>query len=224
LLGPFFPWLRELLARRPAPTPPAAPIGGSPLFPVGADRTIQPISLSFQSFFFWGLILLLVIILYLRMRRRAISLPRDAQDEPESLLKRGEARKLLRKALQDAIGNLAAALRPIRKAIIAARIRRIYTQLLDLCRDLQRPRPAAKTPLEFLPDMGELFTTLAPELDLITQTYVRVRYGETPETSAEVEAVEAAWRLVNAEGQRLKRAGQGKLKTVEVRGVERPGV
>jgi len=224
LLGPIFLWLREWMAKRPTPNPFDASGAGNSYLPPGISAAPKPIPHEFQAFFFWGVVLLVLVIMVVRMRRQSEAAKPFIQEQPESLLKRGEARKLLRKAFQDALGDLAAYLRPARRAIIAARIRRIYAQLLDLCAELGYPRPVSKTPLEFLPDMGELFIALIPQLDLITQTYVHVRYGEVPETSGEVEAIEAAWMQISEEGRRLKRAGQGKLKTAEVKGAERPGV
>ena len=72
--------------------------------------------------------------------------------------------------------------------------------------------------------MGEIFPQYATDLGVITEAYVRVRYGELPERLDEVSAVEAAWKRVLMEGQRLRRAGWGKLKTAEVKEVERTNV
>jgi hypothetical protein len=68
--------------------------------------------------------------------------------------------------------------------------------LLDLCAELERPRPKTKTPLEFIPVAFKLFSSLLAELETITQAYIRVRYGELPETEEEVENVEQAWRRI----------------------------
>jgi hypothetical protein len=130
----------------------------------------------------------------------------------------------LRKALQDSIDGLASRLRPARKLVIIARIRRIYDQLLELCAELGHPRPPSRTPLEFLPDMGELFSEYPGDLDLITRAYVMIRYGEVPETDEEVQAVETAWQRISDEGQKLKRVGQRKLQTAEVKEVQRTSV
>jgi hypothetical protein len=72
---------------------------------------------------------------------------------------------------------------------------------MQLSEVLGRPRPAALTPLEFLPVLGDLFPGLEGDLALITSAYVWVRYGELPETQAEMDEVEAAWKRVQAEGQ-----------------------
>ena len=62
-------------------------------------------------------------------------------------------------------------------------------------------RRFSQTPLEFLPSLQGLFPDLMVELDTITEAYLRVRYGELPETASEVEYVERAWRLIQVEGQ-----------------------
>jgi len=222
LLGPFMPWLRNMFnAAQQTPTP-EYPIEFA--YPaLNIQEQPQNLPLIFQTLCFWGLILLLIVALFLRVRkamesRRDLDLP-----SPDSLLHPGEARKLLRKVLQDAIDDFAARLRPAHRLIAAARIRRIYAQLMDLCNDLNKPRQPHQTPTEFLPDMGELFTAYSVDLQIITEAYVRVRYGELPETSEEIAGIELAWHRIQMEGKRLKRAGIGKLKTVEIKEVERSG-
>jgi hypothetical protein len=93
----------------------------------------------------------------------------------------------------------------------AARIRRIYARLLRLCADLGEPRPAAATPLEFQPRMEKLFPHLTEDLAIITRAYIQVHYGEVPEHTDTVKAVEAAWKRVSESGDEartaLKRGG-----------------
>jgi hypothetical protein len=67
---------------------------------------------------------------------------------------------------------------------------------------LGQPRPAASTPLEFLPKLEQLFPDLQVELGTITRAYLQVRYGERPESSAsevDLEAVETAWKRIRGE-------------------------
>ena len=80
----------------------------------------------------------------------------------------------------------------------AARIRWTYGELMTLCTRLKHPRPGAVTPLEFLPEMVTLFPEHSADLDTITQAYLRVRYGEKPETSQEVQSVVEAWERIKA--------------------------
>jgi hypothetical protein len=130
----------------------------------------------------------------------------------------------MRKAFQDALDGLGARLRPVRRAIIAARIRRIYIQLIELCEALGLPRLPQQTPQEFLPVMGELFTAQIDDLGLLTLAYERVRYGELPEKQAETDAIEQAWQRIQEEGRQLKKSGAGKLKTAKTEEIERKGV
>ena len=95
---------------------------------------------------------------------------------------------------------------------------------MDLSEQLNCPRPESATPYEFLPALGELFTTQTEDLRVITEAYVRVRYGEFPESMAEIELVESAWQRLLETGQRLKRAGVGKLQLAEVKEIERGGI
>jgi hypothetical protein len=87
--------------------------------------------------------------------------------------------------------------------LAAARIRRVYAQLMGLANRLHHPRASSQTPLEFLPELEVLFQPLCEEVRLITQAYIRVRYGQLPETSTEVREVEAAWKRVKAHGSKM---------------------
>jgi len=97
-------------------------------------------------------------------------------------------------------------LRRARRLLAAARIRRIYANMMDLCARLGQPRPAAETPLEFLPTLEQIFTGSTAEVELITRAYLKIRYGELPETDEEVQAVIAAWETVKRQGKRLSAA------------------
>ena len=107
----------------------------------------------------------------------------------------------LRSGAQTLAGQLAAVgLGNARRILAAARIRRIYAQLMQLSADLGKPRPAAFTPLEYLPSLEKLFPNHPEELRLVTGAYLRVRYGELPETHQEVEQVDVAWKRVREQG------------------------
>jgi len=162
--------------------------------------------------------------LIIRLQRKLASGRSARPFEPEHLLRQGQAREIIRNAIKDAMDRWAARLRPVRRHLAATRIRRIYAQLMDLCAELNSPRPDATTPLEFLPELGKLFSDQTEALRLLTEAYVRVRYGELPENYAEIQAVETAWQAILEEGSRLKRAGVLKLKTAEVKEIERGGV
>jgi hypothetical protein len=88
-----------------------------------------------------------------------------------------------------------------RRLLAAAQVRRIYALLMDLCEKLGHARPAALTPLEFLPTLRQIFPEGVTQVSLITNAYVRVRYGELPETDTEVKELRQAWNwLKNHKG------------------------
>jgi hypothetical protein len=220
LWGPIMPFLRQFLNRSGTPESPTLL---EPLVLPDREGGIQPIPPEVQTWIFWIVLLLVIILLVVRARRRLDMRKNRALEEPESLLHSGEARRLMRKALQDAGSELTNRLRPGERIFISIRIRRIYAQLLRLCEELGHPRKPGQTPIEFLPDMGELFAELTAELELITMAYNRVRYGEIPEQTGEIQLIEAAWVRISEQGSRLKKTGYKKLKTADVKEVQRMG-
>jgi hypothetical protein len=75
---------------------------------------------------------------------------------------------------------------------------------MGLCSDLKHPRQRSVTPLEFLLEMATLFDGATMDLETITHAYLRVRYGELPETSQDVQKVVTAWDRVKALGKKAK--------------------
>jgi hypothetical protein len=215
-LGPLIARLLPQVAPTPAATvdpylaPEAAPLP-TPIAP------IVPISTEMQVLIFWLVVIVLFAALLLARRRLRGGLRSATETEASSLPAdwRQLWRGLLRQGAQG-MTNLANRWRGASARLAAARIRRIYTRLLRLSADLGRPRPLGATPLEFLAVLGEVFPAYGDNLALITAAYERVRYGDLPETPAEVEAVEAAWRPLRAEGLRQRRARLGELKTAAV--------
>jgi hypothetical protein len=158
-----------------------------------------------RSAVLWGTLLFLAIIVLLTIGRRRLRNGGESEEDQTSeeeadlfdLLRAGVLRALaqLRQGIEDIVG-----LRQLRGVLAAARIRRIYASLLKLSARMDTPRPKSSTPLEFLTKLERLFPSRTVELDMITQAYVRVRYGEIPESGAVVEAVERAWKDVSKEG------------------------
>jgi hypothetical protein len=92
-----------------------------------------------------------------------------------------------------------------RHLLAAAQIRRIYAQLMELCEKLGKARPAAATPLEFLQTQEILFPNEGPRLMIITQAYLKIRYGELPENPQEVQTVIDAWTHIKSTGSKALR-------------------
>jgi hypothetical protein len=75
----------------------------------------------------------------------------------------------------------------------AASVRRIYREMSALAGAYGYGRATAQTPYEYVGTLAELWPDGRDECNLITQAYVRVRYGELPETEEELVALRRAW-------------------------------
>ncbi|MBN2502209.1 MAG: DUF4129 domain-containing protein [Anaerolineales bacterium] len=132
---------------------------------------------------------------------RVIDEERGSVEDVDDLL------EILRKAILQRAQKAAEGLRRIgglrsdRRLLAAARIRRIYAKLMLLCERLEAPRLEAQTPNEYLPTLKMLFPLHYAEVELLTDAYVRVRYGELPEGEQELRGIEAAWKRVREQGE-----------------------
>lgn len=159
-----------------------------------------------KPLYLWaGLILIVIVILY-GVRKQMMKNERSLEQDGSALPMEDDLLHLLRSALRRGLDRMAEniedllGLRQARRLLAAARVRRIYAQLLVMSAQLDQPRPASKTPLEFMPQLERLFPGFNPELKTITDAYLLVRYGETPETPDELAQVETAWRLISTVG------------------------
>ncbi len=87
---------------------------------------------------------------------------------------------------------------PRRKARTASRevltVRQIYQQLLRWAAGLGYPRGLAQTPYEYLSGtLGRLMPEQEPFLALITESYVRARYGTAPVSDHDLAEIRDAW-------------------------------
>jgi len=154
------------------------------------------------SFLFW-------IILYTARKYRRGNLTQGPQ-EVERIRLSGTVLDYLRALLQDRAKRTIegfSRLNPAARFIAAARIRQIYARLLKLSARLGEPRAPAHTPLEFMGNLERIFPASQVELATITYAYLRVRYGELPETRMQVDEVESAWELVRKRGRPDGEAG-----------------
>lgn len=82
-------------------------------------------------------------------------------------------------------------------------IRSIYASMAAYAAALGYPRHEAQTPYEYLATLKRIFPYAQTEVTAITEAYIRVHYGELPETKEELQHVRACWkRLQRREIQR----------------------
>ncbi len=160
---------------------------------------------------FLGSILLISIFIVLVMRRFRQGRDEFTNEDYDSLLVQQDLFKLLKDALRKGLDRMlegiekAFHLQAARRLLAAARIRRIYARLMKLSARLDNPRPPSCTPIEFLDSLNRLFPTLNSELEAVTFMYVKIRYGEQPEPSEEIDLVEQAWRRISQKGREMIR-------------------
>lgn len=162
----------------------------------------------FKSVILWAVVFVVGLVILVSLSQWVLKERDSRKDERQSLTTGGDLLKLLQQALQRRLKNLgdslmrAATLGRGQRFLAAMRIRRIYAELMDLSESLGKKRAPAETPLEFLPVLDELFPGLESELNTITEAYLRVRYGEFPETRQEIDPVEVAWEGIRFQGQK----------------------
>jgi hypothetical protein len=172
----------------------------------------------------WGFVIAIALIILYSVSRWFLDSRDSGRDELESIIERGDLMRLIRKVVQNQLHKLGQSLRnrsQFRRGqrwLAAAKIRRIYAQLLDLTKKLGNPRSPAQTPLEYLPILEGIFPTGKEEVATITQAYLRVRYGELPETSQEVKIVESAWERVHTLGKEKTSQMSKDMKATTLRG------
>ncbi len=119
----------------------------------------------------------------------------SSPDEGQDLTEEGSGRRVRR-----ALGALGRDLIDLGRNVIrrqprtALFVRRVYARLLALAAEQGRSRHPSETPLEFEGILADLFPSCPAEIDLITRSYVQVRYGLLPETEEKLEEVRTAWR------------------------------
>jgi hypothetical protein len=78
----------------------------------------------------------------------------------------------------------------------AVSIIKIYQQMIQIGSEVGYPRNNSETPYEYLKTLFKLWPDCKQEVQLITGAYIKVRYGEFPETREEFEAIKSAWERV----------------------------
>lgn len=210
LLSFLMPYLQELLKDLPDSL---AKVGealqqlssGVEELQKSAPETLPALPPVLRTALLWGSLAAAVFFAVWVLQKRFLKSFPGGEEEPETILNGSQLLRQLLSSLRSGANTLAGqfgalGLRGARRFLAAARIRRIYAQLTELSADLGKPRPAAFTPLEFLPVLENVFPNHSTELRSVTQAYLKVRYGELPETRQEVEQVKVAWKRVKDQG------------------------
>lgn len=96
----------------------------------------------------------------------------------------------------EGLAGLKDRLRPWREDLSS--IRRIYATMLRFAANLGLPRRAGETPYEYLPTLRQTWPESQEQLSYITESYIRVRYGEVSLSLEELERVKQAWLAVKS--------------------------
>ncbi len=148
----------------------------------------------------WGMALALLALLIIGMAVTIVLIRRrerkQDEDERESVW-----------SARDALAALAGLLGGLRLRRATAgeapgpevsAIRRIYRTLLEMGASLGAPRKTWATPREHLPPLHGALPEAGPEVESLTWTYERVRYGRWRPTRDDVRAAEAALERARA--------------------------
>ena len=171
-----------------------------------------------KPYLLWG-VLLLALIYLLRILGRHWRSPwtwRGEQDDRQFTMETRDLLQHMKEGFRRGTRQIAATLQQLRNGrrwLAAAKIRRIYFQLMMMCEDLGFPRPLSQTPHEFLSTLERTMPTHIDDLKHITDAYVRVRYGEFPEHREEIAAFAAAWRRIRDQGEMLRRSRRSNRRT-----------
>ncbi len=168
-------------------------LGGiSELFP-SSEEAIEVTSFSIPDVvprLFILIIMLAIVILVstalTRRFRNAFFAPRE-----EGLLTNGEVERIDSSSLGQRVLQRLGLLRRWRSA---ASVRHIYRQMCQAAGSVGFPRAETETPYEYLQSLSEVWPDGQDESRLITEAYVRIRYGEIPETDEELQTIYQAWQ------------------------------
>jgi hypothetical protein len=100
--------------------------------------------------------------------------------------------------LQEGLDALAGQLALFGRWRTAASIRRIYAQMLAEAAREGYPRLASETPYEHVAVLLNAWPGMGVQIQVITEAYVKVHYGEIPETAADFEVIRRAWDELQA--------------------------
>lgn len=163
--------------------------------PLESVRQLLDIDSNYMALLI-GLIVLFVILLValgLRSMFRSMLLPADPYRE----LVRNTGEDDANSQRPGLVGRLLQQLGLGRGWRAAASIRRIYREMCLVAGAAGYARGESETPYEYLTTLAKAWPDNQAETNLITRAYVRVRYGEIPESKQELAELEAAWKRLD---------------------------
>ncbi len=138
---------------------------------------------------------LLLIIAFILIVALTVSLSRQAvsfDDRDTNEVNRDSVGKK-RGSLLDQLLSRFDAFRDWRTAVS---IRRIYRQMCYAAEANGFPRLATETPYEYLKTLAQTWPNNQSETQIITRAYVKIRYGELPESKEELQTIVDAWETL----------------------------
>jgi hypothetical protein len=136
-----------------------------------------------------------LFLVSLAIRRLVERRDEENQDERESLWSSGDLVNDLKDGLRrtlEGLRNLGR--RETRRHRSAASIRKMYASVVDLAEEAGYPRDLAETPYEHREILYRAFPGGEAAVDAITEAYVRVHYGEVPDSREEMEQLRRQYR------------------------------
>ncbi len=217
LLTPAINRTRELLPT-PVVTPELSPLDGAGgVDPGGAGGFLligqnQLLTPELRGILLLVGLAIVVVFLILSVRWITLQTKESGDDlEREYLLENKDLLKAFRELFQNRLQSTTDSMRNNRQLSArerqqaAERIRVIYAEFLDLTQDLGYPRNTSATPLEYERELKYIFAENQKDLELVTQAYLAVRYGEMPETENEVSLVNNAWLNIQEQAKKIKK-------------------
>jgi hypothetical protein len=158
------------------------------------DQITGPASVLPRQLITTLIMIFFVLLISLAFSRliRFLRPPSEAESELVNPLENLSGRNLgFGRRLLDRLGFL-------RRRQAAASIRRIYQDMCRMAGSNGYPRLESETPYEYLKTLKKAWPENTADTLVITEAYNRVRYGEIPETQAELNDIEAAWKRLEA--------------------------
>lgn len=176
-----------------------------------ARNLLPDLSYARPYILLFGIVLLVAMgLIFLGVGWLVRNYTRLQVDDLESLLETGDWLGLIKRFFQNNLINIGRKLEerlkfPDRDRQRAAeRIRQIYQELVATSGELGVERMEAETPNEYLPRLEALYNDHRQQVREITQAYIKIRYGEYPESLSEVDLIEEDWRSIQYTAKRLR--------------------